>query len=349
MNSIDAAAKVLEDSGEPLHIKEISRRILEQGLWETQGKTPDATINAGISTDIQKNGENSRFQRTDPGIFALRSWKLPEYRSEVTSKTFKNSEDKKSTKKLSFNNAAEVVLDKYSNKQPMHYRDITTKMLELDLIRTEGQTPEATLYAQILAEIKRQTRRGETPRFATHGKGYVGLQKWLGYGLTFQVQRHNADVRKKLLSQLTSKTFSPAEFEALVARLLVVLGFEDVVVTKISNDGGIDVRGTLVVGEVIRIRMAVQAKKWKNNVQSPTVQQVRGSLGSQEQGLIITTSDFSNGAKKESERPDASPVALMNGKQLVDLMIEHDIGIRRTPLDLLEMGEFSLENLSSDN
>lgn len=348
MNSIEAAAKVLADAGEPLHNKEICRRILEQGLWETQGKTPEATVNANLGKDIQKHGENSRFQRTDPGIFALRSWKLPEYRAEATSKTSDSGDDKEPTKTLSFNDAAEVVLDRYSNKQPMHYRDITEKMLELDLIHTEGQTPEATLYAQILTEINRQTRRGETPRFVKHGKGYIGLRKWLGYGLTFQVQRHNADVRKKLLSQLKSKSLSPAEFEALVAKLLIFLGFEDVVVTKISNDGGIDVRGTLVVGEAIKIQMAIQAKKWQTNVQSPTVQQVRGSLGSHEQGLIITTSDFSKGAIAESKRPDATPVALMNGKQLVDLLIEHDIGIRRTPLDLLEIEETPFGKLASD-
>lgn len=349
MNSIEAAAEVLSDAEEPLHYKEICRRIIERGLWETEGKTPEATVNANLGKEIQKHGENSRFQRTGPGTFALRTWGLPEYKVEVKSKSPESEEEQRPAKTLSFNDAAEVVLDKYSNKQPMHYRDITVKMLELDLIHTEGQTPDATLYAQIITEIKRHSKRGETPRFVMHGKGYVGLRKWLGYGLTFQVQRHNADVRKKLLSQLKSKSLSAAEFEALIAKLLVVLGFEDVIVTKITNDGGIDVRGTLVVGEVVKIRMAIQAKKWNKNVQSPTVQQVRGSLGSHDQGLIITSSDFSKGAKTEAERPDATPVALMNGKQLVDLLIEHDIGIRRTALDLLEMDEITLEEINKND
>jgi restriction system protein len=35
-------------------------------------------------------------------------------------------------------------------------------------------------------------------------------------------------------------------------------------------------------------------------VQAPVVQQVRGSLGAHEQGLIITTSDFSTGARSEA-------------------------------------------------
>ena len=131
------------------------------------------------------------------------------------------------------------------------------------------------------------------------------------------------------------------EFEELIARLLAEIGFEDIEVTKRSGDGGIDVRGTLVVGDVIRTRMAVQVKKWKpkNNVQAPVVQQVRGSLGTHEQGLIITTSDFSPGARKEAARPDATPVALMNGEQLVLLLVEHNIGVSRRTHDLIEIDE----------
>ena len=51
-----------------------------------------------------------------------------------------------------------------------------------------------------------------------------------------------------------------------VGEVLVALGFEEVTVTPLGGDGGVDVRGTLVVGEVVPIRMAVQAKRWKGNV-----------------------------------------------------------------------------------
>ena len=117
------------------------------------------------------------------------------------------------------------------------------------------------------------------------------------------------------------------------------MGFEDVTVTNVSGDGGIDVRGVLVVGDAIRIRMAVQAKRWKSNVLAPVVQQVRGSLGAHEQGLIITTSDFSSGAKKEAQRSDAAPVALIGGEQLAGLLEEHEIGARMTSYDLYTLDE----------
>jgi restriction system protein len=169
-----------------------------------------------------------------------------------------------------------------------------------------------------------------------HGKGIIGLAKWGAGGLAFQIELHNADVRKKLHTSL--QAMNPTEFEELIVQLLVALGFEDVTLTPASGDGGIDVRGTLVVGDVVRTQMAVQVKRWRRNVQAPIVQQVRGSLGTHEQGLIITTSDFSKGAREEAARPNAVPVGLMNGEQLVALLVENNIGIQRTSYQLIELG-----------
>ena len=156
--------------------------------------------------------------------------------------------------------------------------------------------------------------------------------------LASRIDQHNKTILQQLKTRLHS--IPPVEFEKLVGDLLIALGFEEVEVTGPSNDGGIDVRGTLVVGEVIKTRMAVQVKRWKGNVQAPTVQQVRGSLGTHDQGLIITTSDFSTGAREEAERATATPVALMSGIQLVKLLAEHNIGIRRAKYDLLQLDEF---------
>lgn len=83
--------------------------------------------------------------------------------------------------------------------------------------------------------------------------------------------------------------------------------------------------------------MAVQVKRWKRNFQAPTVQQVGGSLSTHEQGLIVTTSNFSKGARKEAARPNAVPVGLMDGEQLVGLLVENNIGIKRTLYELIEL------------
>lgn len=221
----------------------------------------------------------------------------------------------------------------------MHYKEITEKALQKGWLVTGGKTPEATMYAQVITEIKRLQKRGERPRFVQHGRGYVGLSQWMGRGLAFQIEQHNHQVRKVLRERLLA--MKPGEFEELISQLLAEMGFEMVEVTKLSGDGGIDVRGTLVVGDVVRIKMAVQVKKWKlkNNIQAPVVQQVRGSLGAHEQGLIITTSDFSPGAVKEAAQADKTPIALMNGEQLVMLLMEHGIGVHRSTPDLFEINE----------
>jgi restriction system protein len=238
---------------------------------------------------------------------------------------------------LSFTDAAEQVLQRFGHNQPMHYRDITTRALQLGFVATRGQTPEQTMYAQIGTEIERQQRLGEVPRFTKYGKGMVGLSHDADVGLAGLIDKHNTKSRKVLRERLYS--MDPTEFEALVGQLLAKIGFERVEVTSRSRDGGIDVRGTLVVAGVIRTNMAVQVKRWTNNVQSHIVQQVHGSLGTHDKGLIITTSDFSIGARQEADRPNAVPVALMNGDELVGLLVENDLGVHKTALQLIELGE----------
>jgi restriction system protein len=345
MDSLDAAKKVLAAAGEPLHYEEITKRVLDQGLWHTDGKTPVATISAQLSTDVKHHADTTRFQRCGPGIYGLRAWAAavphqvtPDPQPATTSEPKALFPPPEPPPKLSFTDAAEAVLERFAHKKPMHYKAITQRILELGLVQTKGQTPEATLYAQVLTETRRRIRRGDPPRFAMQAGGQVSLAKWQTDGdLAYQIDQHNDEVRKKLHARL--RNMPPPEFEALIVRLLVAMGFADVEPTPYSGDDGIDERGTLVVGDVIRTRMAVQVKRWKKNVQSQVVQQVRGSLGTHEQGLIITTSGFSKGAREEAARADAVPVGLMNGAQLVALLVENDIGVKRASHDLIELAE----------
>ena len=324
MTVLDVTYTVLEDAKEPLHYIEIAKRILERNLWTPHGKTPEHTVNAQLVVDINKKGTQSKFRRYGPGIYGLAQ----------TGKTLPATTERET---LSFTDAAEQVLLEYSQQKPMHYREITKKALEMHLIKTQGRTPENTMYTQIFYDIKRNNQRGDISRFEMLGDGYFGLAQWHDRGLVYEIEKHNDETKAKLHIRILE--MSPADFEALIGHLLTAIGFDSVSVTPSSGDGGIDVRGTLVVGDVIRTKMAVQVKRWKNNIQSPVIQQVRGSLGAHEQGLIITTSDFSSGAKIEAERPDATPVALMSGEQLVELMIENNIGIRRTEHSLIELDE----------
>jgi restriction system protein len=338
MTGKDAAYRVLSESGKPMHFKDITRVIFENKYWNTNGKTPQNAINSKISKDIIRKGNNSKFIRVSKGVYAVN----PNYADFISgTPNVEKSDDNQPLKTYSFTSAAYQVLDRFANKKPMHYREILKKALDNKMISTSGKSPDSTMYAVILKEIKRKTKRGEIPRFTKFGNGLVGLTKWsdssIHRGLAYKIEEHNKEVQNKLYEKILR--MDAAEFEKLIGHLLIELGFEDVTITPISRDGGIDVRGTLVVGDVIKTQMAVQVKKWKKNVHSPTVQQVRGSLRAHEKGLIITTSDFSSGAKEEAKRSDTIPIALMNGKQLVNLLIENNISVTRTSYDLIELGD----------
>ena len=74
MTFLDAAERVLTEADEPLHSDAITASALEASLIKTKGSTPAATMNALLAVAIKKKGESSRFVRTAPGIFGLRSW-----------------------------------------------------------------------------------------------------------------------------------------------------------------------------------------------------------------------------------------------------------------------------------
>ncbi len=339
MNVKTLAFQILQQGKTELHARDIAKRMIESGLWQTRGKTPDATVAARLYSDIKEKGDQSDFVRVGPRTFALRS--SSDLQIKPTASSIIARPPKPSLRKsgLSFTDCAQRVLEECGGKKPMHYKTITENALEKGWLVSAGKTPEATMYAQVISEIKRRQNRGDQPRFVQHGRGYVGLSQWMGRGLGFEIGQHNQKIQKALRKRLLA--MAPGEFEVLISQLLAKMGFEMIELTKLSKDGGIDVRGTLVMSDAIRIRMAVQVKKWKlnNNISAPVVQQVRGSLGAHEQGLIITTSDFSSGARKEAAQSDKAPIALINGERLVLLLMEHDIGVCRTTHNLFEIDE----------
>jgi hypothetical protein len=73
MSAIDAAAKVLAETGMPMTCKELIAAAAAKGYWTSPGgKTPDATLAAAILREISVKGDQSRFMKPAPGRFALR-------------------------------------------------------------------------------------------------------------------------------------------------------------------------------------------------------------------------------------------------------------------------------------
>jgi restriction system protein len=71
----------------------------------------------------------------------------------------------------------------------------------------------------------------------------------------------------------------------------------------------------------------VQAKRWANNVQRPDIQRFFGALHGQgaSKGVFIT-SEFSPQAREYAD--SVTPrVILADGRQLAELMIDHNVGV----------------------
>jgi hypothetical protein len=71
MSALDAAAKVLADSSEPLGAKQMVEAMTAKGYWTSPGgKTPHATLYSAILREIGIKGKDARFKKTDRGRFA---------------------------------------------------------------------------------------------------------------------------------------------------------------------------------------------------------------------------------------------------------------------------------------
>ncbi len=194
----------------------------------------------------------------------------------------------------------------------------------------------AKMNAAIGQEIKRREAAGRDPRFKAFGRGRYGLTTPVD-PLGGAIDRKNREVRERLRAILAE--MDPRQFEHLIGELLVALGYEDVEVTRYSADGGIDVRGALSVGGVTEVRTAIQVKRWAKSVSGRTVRELRGGLGPHERGLIITLSDFTKDARREAAELDRSPISLINGEQLVDVLVDREIGVTTRRLTVLELDE----------
>ena len=72
MSAIDAAAKVLGETKEPMTAKELIEAMAAKGYWKSPGgKTPHATLYSSILRETQKKGKDARFKKVDRGKFAL--------------------------------------------------------------------------------------------------------------------------------------------------------------------------------------------------------------------------------------------------------------------------------------
>lgn len=135
----------------------------------------------------------------------------------------------------------------------------------------------------------------------------------------------NNNYRKHILNVL--RTIDPFRFEYLCKLLLREKGFEELHITKNSNDGGIDGHG-IFTNDHISDRIYFQCKRYKGTVGSSHIRDLRGAIqGREGRGLFITTGEFTPGAKTEARREGARVISLLDGRDLINEFEKYKIGM----------------------
>lgn len=156
-------------------------------------------------------------------------------------------------------------------------------------------------------------------------------------------------LKKNTCDELLNKILEQSSdfFEQLVVNLVVSMGYGGSIddagkATKKTNDEGID--GVIKEDKLGLDNIYLQAKRWqKNNVVGrPEIQKFVGALAGQgaRKGIFITTSNFTREALEYKPRNDTS-IILIDGKKLVELMYEYNIGVTVEK-------EFKIKRLDND-
>jgi restriction system protein len=156
------------------------------------------------------------------------------------------------------------------------------------------------------------------------------------------LRRH---VEDELLSRIMER--SPAFFERLVVRLIGAMGYGDGAAAGqhlgASGDGGVD--GVIWEDKLQLDAIYLQAKRYdpSRNVPARDIRDFIGALEAarSKRGVFITTaSGFSQDSVELLERIEKK-IALINGRRLVALMFEHDVGVR-------EKSKFVVKEIDED-
>jgi restriction system protein len=144
----------------------------------------------------------------------------------------------------------------------------------------------------------------------------------------------DSSYRKKLLEILLS--LPPSGFERLCQRLLRESGFEQVIVSGRSGDGGIDGQGILQVNPFVSFKVLFQCKRYTGAVSVSQVRDFRGAMmGRADKGIILTTGTFTSDAQKEAVRDGVPPIELVHGDKLLDMFENLELGLTpRTTYDI---------------
>jgi restriction system protein len=164
-----------------------------------------------------------------------------------------------------------------------------------------------------------------------HAKGEADDERTPEERIADAVAEYNETIAANLLERLRSNT--PAFFEEVVVQLLLAMNYGGGIanagqVLGRSGDGGVD--GVIKEDRLGLDAVYIQAKRYRDEstIGRPHIQAFVGALSSKKvrKGVFITLSSFSREAQEYIKEVDYR-IVLIDGEQLVQLMIEHDVGV----------------------
>lgn len=135
------------------------------------------------------------------------------------------------------------------------------------------------------------------------------------------------NVEANLLDVLQS--LSPSGFENVCKELLREHGFENVIVTGRSHDGGIDGYGMLEINPFVSFKVLFQCKRYKGTVSRAQIGDFRNAvMGRGDKGIMLTTGTFSKDADREASRDGVLAIELIDGEKLVKMFEKVELGVK---------------------
>ncbi len=144
------------------------------------------------------------------------------------------------------------------------------------------------------------------------------------------------EIRESLRSEILERLrqVTPSAFERIVVDLLLAMGYGGSVADAgetVGRAGDEGVDGVIKEDKLGLDVVYVQAKRWEQNVGRPQVQAFAGALEGKRarKGVFITTSSFTPDARQYVQQIEKK-IVLIDGRQLAELMIDHDVGVAVT-------------------
>jgi hypothetical protein len=230
---------------------------------------------------------------------------------------------------------AEVVasiLRAQASRDPLHYTEVASQACRMGWLSSAGPAEAAAMYAVAREEVVLERRLGRIPRFVIPGGGTIGLSEWQSADVSVQVEAHNREVQGKLLYVLRMMELDA--FEGLMGRLLAELGVSCLQVMERDGTGGFAALGHYRTPFGFTVPLALMIHRGREGA-SDMVTGWAGKVPPSAYGVIVSTESFSPDFAARVQRLGVKKVRLVNGHQLVNLLISRNLGVIRDGTEIL--------------